>query len=52
MARNTIRDEESTRRPRKTTLVDKRKANPKDCIFGYQKLADIMFNGAAILPKR
>lgn len=52
MARNTIRDEESTRRPRKTTLADKRRAKQKDCTLSYQKLADIMFNGAAILPKR
>jgi hypothetical protein len=52
MERKAIRDEESTRRPRKTTLADKRKANRKDCTLGYQKLADIMFNGAAGLPKR
>jgi len=52
MERKAIRDEESTRRQRKTTLADKRRANPKDCALGYQKLADIMFNGAATLPKR
>jgi len=49
MARNTINNEESTRRPRKMTLADKRKGNNK--YMGYQTLCDIIYNGAKNLPK-
>ena len=43
------KNREGSPRPRKVTLSDKRKAAQ---LAGYQRLADIVFNGEENLPKR